>query len=163
MNAAIEIHDTELAAVVTTQNGVIVRLAPQTFTDPFETWLRCRFRAGLSAELLFAFGWSRDRALSFLALLTTAAFRRGVEFRGDDPAAVVVDTVVGFEVRNFAGDLVVIAASGWKSDPLATRATSKISLAGSRSEPTVALDGRGIDGFCRTLSPQPAAVNGSLN
>jgi hypothetical protein len=75
VNAAIEIHDSELAAVAPTENGVIVRLAPAYVH-------RSRARPGFDAGSV----WSQPVELLFTS--------------GVVPLPCVLETAVRFEARN---------------------------------------------------------------
>jgi hypothetical protein len=101
VNAAIEIHDSELAAVAPTENGVIVRLAPAYVH-------RSRARPGFDAgsvwsqpvELLFTSGVVEEQPPELPCTLDDGSISGGAEFRGMVPLPCVVETAVRFEARN---------------------------------------------------------------
>jgi hypothetical protein len=113
VNAAIEIHDSELAAVVSTQTGLIVRLAPGYIHRSVE---RPGFDAGSGwsqpVELLFASGVIEGQLPELPCTLDDGSISGGAEFRGMIPLPCVVETAVRFEARNLYGDLVVIRGGG---------------------------------------------------
>jgi len=119
VNAAIEIHDSELAAVVATQNGVIVRLAPAYV---HRSVARPGFDAGSgwsqSVEILFASGVVEGRLPELPCTLDDGSISGGAEFRGMIPLPCVVETAVRFEARNLHGDLVVIRGVGLEVKPI---------------------------------------------
>ena len=120
MNAAIEIHDSELAAVVATQNGVIVRLAPAYVHRSVG---RPGFDAGSGwsqpVEMLFASGVVEGRLPELPCTLDDGNITGGAEFRGMIPLPCVVETAVRFEARNLHGDLVVIRGVRLEVKPVA--------------------------------------------
>jgi hypothetical protein len=109
VNAAIEIHDSELADVVITQNGVVIRLAPAYI---HRSVARPGFDAGSgwsqAVELLFAFGVVEGQIPELPCTLDDGSISGGAEFAGMIPLPCVVETAVRFEARNLHGDLVVI-------------------------------------------------------
>ena len=113
MNAAIEIHDSELAAVVATENGVIVRLAPAYV---HRSGGRPGFDAGSgwtqSVEMLFASGVVEGSLPSLPCTLDDGSVSGGTEFRGMIPLPCVVETAVRFEAWSLHGELVVIRGVG---------------------------------------------------
>jgi len=119
VNAAIEIHDSELAAVVATQNGVIVRLAPAYV---HRSIARPGFDAGSGwsqpVEMLFASGVVEGQLPELPCTLDDGSISGGAEFRGMIPLPCAVETAVRFEARNFYGDLVVIRGVGLEVKPI---------------------------------------------
>ena len=119
MNAAIEIHDSELAAVVATQNGVIVRLSPAYV---HRSVARPGFDAGSGwsqpVEMLFVSGVVEGKLPELPCTLDDGCVSGGAEFRGMIPLPCVVETAVRFEARNLHGDLVVIRGVGLEVRPI---------------------------------------------
>jgi hypothetical protein len=115
VNAAIEIHDSELAAVVETPNGVIVRLAPAYVH-------RSTVRPGIDAgsgwsqpvEMLFVSGVVEGPLPELPCTLDDGSVSGGAEFRGMIPLPCGVETAVRFEARSLHGELVVIRGVGLK-------------------------------------------------
>jgi hypothetical protein len=119
VNVAIEIHDSELAAVLPTQNGVIVRLAPAYV---HRSLARPGFDAGSGwsqpVELLFEFGVVEGQRPELPCTLDDGSISGGAEFRGMIPLPCVVETPVRFEARNLVGDLVVIRGVALEVKPV---------------------------------------------
>jgi hypothetical protein len=119
VNTAIEIHDSELAAVVPSQNGVIVRLAPayvhrsvaRPGIDAGSGWSQ-------SVEMYFASGVVEGQLPELPCTLDDGSISGGAEFRGMIPLPCVVETAVRFEARNLDGDLVVIRGIGLEVKPV---------------------------------------------
>ena len=113
MNAAIEIHDSELAAVVPTQDGVVVRLDPAYV---HRSIARPGFDAGSGwsqpVEMLFASGVVEGQLPELPCTLDDGGISGGAEFRGMVPLPCVVETEVRFEACNLHGDLVVVRGVG---------------------------------------------------
>ncbi len=113
VNAAIEIHDSELAAVILTQVGVIVRLAPAYV---HRSGGRPGFDAGSGwcqpVELVFVAGVVVGLLPELPCTLDDGIISGGAEFRGMIPLPYVVETAVHFEACNLHGDLVVIRGLG---------------------------------------------------
>lgn len=113
MNAAIEIHDSELAAIVPTKDGVIVRLAPAYV---HRSVARPGFDTGSGwtqpVELLFASGVVEGHLPQLPCTLDDGSISGGAEFRGMIPLPCVVEAGVRFEAYNLHGDLVVVRGAG---------------------------------------------------
>jgi len=113
VNAAIEIHDSELAAVVPTENGVIVRMAPAYV---HRSVARLGFDAGSGwsqpVELLFESGVVEGQLPELPCTLDDGSISGGAEFPGMIPLPCVVETAVRFEARNLHGDLVIVRGVG---------------------------------------------------
>jgi hypothetical protein len=113
VNAAIEIHDSQLAAVVATENGMIVRFGPAYVHRSVG---RPGFDAGSgwtqSVEMLFASGVVEGPLPPLPCTLDDGSIWGGAEFRGMIPLPCVVETAVRFEARSLHGDLVVIRGVG---------------------------------------------------
>lgn len=115
VNAVIEIHDSELASVLPTESGVVVRLAPAYVHRSVE-------RPGIDAgsgwsqpvELLFASGVVEGQLPELPCTLDDGGISGGAEFRGMIPLPCVVESAVRFEARNLHGELVVIRGVGLK-------------------------------------------------
>jgi hypothetical protein len=109
VNAAIEIHNSELAAVVATQNGVIFRLAPAYVHRSVG---RPGFDAGSGwsqpVEMLFASGVVEGQLPQLPCTLEDGSISGGADFRAMIPLPCVVEVAVRFEARNLYGDLVAI-------------------------------------------------------
>lgn len=109
MNAAIEIHDSELAAVAVGEHGVIVRFASayvhrsagRPGFDVGSGWLQ-------PVEFEFASGVVEGRLPELPCTLDDGRISGGADLRGMIPLPCVVDCPVCFEARNIHGDLLVI-------------------------------------------------------
>ena len=119
MNAAIEIHDSELAAVVATQNGVIVRFAPAYV---HRSIARPGFDAGSGwsqpVEMLFGSGVVEGNLPELPCTLDDGSLSGGAEFHGMIPLPCVVESAVRFEARNLHGELVVIRGVSLEVKPV---------------------------------------------
>jgi hypothetical protein len=119
VNAAIEIHDSELAAVVPTDSGVIIRLAPAYV---HRSVARPGFDAGTGwtqpVEMLFASGVVEGKLPELPCTLDDGSISGGAEFCGTIPLPCVVETAVCFEARSLHGDLVVIRGVALEVKPV---------------------------------------------
>ena len=109
MNAAIEIHDSELTTISSTRDGVLIRLA-QAYIH------RSLARPGLdvgsvwtqSVEMLFASGVVEGHLPHLPCTLDDGTISGGAEFQNLIPLPCVVETAVRIEARSLHGELVVI-------------------------------------------------------
>jgi hypothetical protein len=113
MNAAIEMHDSKLAEVVSSPNGLIVRLDPAYV---HRSALRPGFDGGSvwsqPVEIHFASGFIEGQLPELPCTLDDGSVSGGAEFRGMIPLPCVMATAVRFEARNLEGDLIVILGAG---------------------------------------------------
>src|SRR5262249_54549160 len=113
VNAAIEIRDSEIAAIVATENGVIVRLAPAYVHRSVG---RPSVDAGSggtqSVEMFFASGGVEGSLPSLPCSLDDGSVSGGTEFRGMIRLPSVVENAVRFEAYSLHGEPVVIRGVG---------------------------------------------------
>jgi len=113
VNSAIEIHDSKLAAVIPSAEGLIVRLDPayvhrsegRPGVDAGTGWCQ-------PAEMVFASGVVEGELPELPWILGEGRISGGANFREMVPLPCVVDGAVRFEARNINGDIVVIRGAG---------------------------------------------------
>jgi hypothetical protein len=112
VNAAVELHDSEVVAVTSAAAAVVVRLSAYVHRsdgrpgyDPGSGWSQ-------PVELVFAGGVVEEQPAELPCTLDDGCVAGGAEFKGLIPLPASVGSAVLFEARGLYGELLAVRGAG---------------------------------------------------
>jgi hypothetical protein len=112
MNAAVELHDSDVVAVEAAGTAVVVRLAAYVHRsdgrpgmDPGSGWSQ-------PVELVFTGGQVEERPAELPCTLDDGRVSGGAEFAGIVPLPASVNTAVQFEAQGLCGERLTVRGTG---------------------------------------------------